>query len=213
MDRSELDRLKKLCSFESKARKQGHQVVAGIDEAGRGPLAGPVFAAACIIPKGVYVAGVNDSKKLSPKYRQDVYQSIVSDHRITFAVASVDEATIDQVNIFQATIQAMLLAVGCLAICPDYLLVDGLKLPHPTIPSEKIISGDSLSQSIAAASVIAKVQRDQLMEQYHERWPVYGFNEHKGYGTEKHRKAIEKYGICPGHRKSFAPCCKAFTLV
>jgi len=201
----ETKRLLKLNSYEDEARSQGYQLIAGVDEAGRGPLAGPVVAAACIIPQGILIPGVNDSKQLNAGERAELFQLIISDDRIVYGVGIVDPQTIDKVNIYQATILAMLEAISKLPISPHFLLVDGMKLPHPSIPAQKIIDGDAKSQSIAAASIIAKETRDQLMVQYHERWPEYGFNQHKGYGTEKHLKALQAYGICPLHRLSFEP--------
>lgn len=201
----ETKRLLKLNSYEDEARSQGYQLIAGVDEAGRGPLAGPVVAAACIIPQGILIPGVNDSKQLNAGERAELFQLIISDDRIVWGVGIIDPQTIDKVNIYQATILAMLEAISKLPFSPHFLLVDGMKLPHPSIPAQKIIDGDAKSQSIAAASIIAKETRDQLMVQYHERWPEYGFNQHKGYGTEKHLKALQAHGICPLHRLSFEP--------
>jgi ribonuclease HII len=162
-------------------------------------------AAACIIPPGVYIEGVDDSKQLSAPVRKRVFERIKQTEGIIYAVAMMDAAVVDEINILQATIQAMLSAVNQLSICPDFLLVDGLKLNHPAIESQKIIRGDSLSQSIAAASIIAKESRDSLMLQYDEQWPQYGFKDHKGYGTSKHRQALVQYGACPIHRRTFEP--------
>ena len=191
---------------ERTAREKGYERVAGIDEAGRGPLAGPVVAAACIIPHGVVIREIDDSKKLTREQREYFFEKITNDSRFVYAVAVVSHTIIDAINIFQATMRAMLEAVAKLTIQPDCLLVDGLKLPHPTIPSQKIIGGDALSQSIAAASILAKVTRDALMRQYHEEFPLYGFDKHKGYATEEHREAIVKHGVCPIHRRSYEPC-------
>lgn len=200
-------RLQMLMQFEMAARSQGFRTIAGIDEAGRGPLAGPVFAAACIIPDKVFFPGINDSKQLTPEKRDKLFIDITSHPEVVYAIGSATSEEIDQINILQATIQAMLRAVEKLNVVPDYLLVDGLKLPHPVIPSQKIIKGDTLSQSIAAASVLAKVSRDRLMLQYDQQWPEYGFKDHKGYGTAKHLAALEKHGPCPIHRKTFAKVC------
>jgi ribonuclease HII len=189
-------RLQILLQYEEEARLKGWTFIAGIDEAGRGPLAGPVVAAACMIPKG---------KKLTAKQRQQLFERLTSDSRVQFGIGIVHAAKIDEINIYQATIRAMLMAVDQLLPVPHCLLVDGLGLPHPSIPSTKIIQGDGKSQSIAAASVIAKVTRDQLMCHYHEQWPQYGFVQHKGYGTAQHLEAIEKHGPCPIHRLSFEP--------
>lgn len=203
--KKELKRLQELNIFEDAARQQGFSLIAGIDEAGRGPLAGPVVAAACVIPQGVYLPGIDDSKKLSPLKRAELFQLIQNNEQIIYAVGIISPEEIDRHNIYQATILAMLQAVSKLTAHPEVLLVDGLLLPHPSIPSQKIIKGDSKSQSIAAASVIAKETRDRLMEEYHLAWPEYGFHQHKGYGTEKHLDAIHRYGSTPIHRLSFEP--------
>ncbi|TXI41016.1 MAG: ribonuclease HII [Nitrosomonas sp.] len=204
-DDGERQRLVALTAIESASRLEGYRVVAGVDEAGRGPLAGPVIAAACIIPADIYICGVDDSKKLTAAQRVEVFERIVSDARILYAVDEASVEEIDTVNILQATMLAMRRAVAALELVPDLLLVDGLHLPYPNIPCKKLIRGDSLSQSIAAASILAKVTRDRLMQQYHEQWPEYGFGQHKGYGTAQHRKAIERLGPCPIHRLSFEP--------
>lgn len=204
-DEHERRRLQELNVFEETARFQGFKVIAGVDEAGRGPLAGPVVAAVCVIPESIFIPGVNDSKKLTPEQRAEVFKWITSDGRIQYAVGVISPKEIDQINIFQATIRAMLQAISKLECQPEYLLVDGLQLPHPKIPCQKIIQGDAKSQSIGAASIIAKETRDRLMEAYHQEWPTYGFNKHKGYGTSKHLEAIAKYGPCPIHRLTFEP--------
>lgn len=201
----ELNRLKLLKFHEEQAISNGFKIVAGVDEAGRGPLAGPVVCAACIIPPKVFIPGINDSKLLSPQQRFTLYEQITTHPNIVYAVGIVDVEQIDRVNILQATIQGMIEAVNNLKKKPDYLLVDGLKLPHPSIPGEKIIKGDALSSLIAAASIIAKETRDRIMQKYDEVWPEYKFSKHKGYGTEAHFEAIHKYGPCPIHRKSFEP--------
>lgn len=206
LDEVEQQRLKKLCHYEDEARLQGFQFIAGVDEAGRGPLAGPVVAAACILPAGLYIPKIDDSKQLIPKVRQQLFQRLTTDSSIIYGIGVVDVQKIDQINIYQATIQAMLMAIEKLQVQPDCLLVDGLQLPHPFLPCQKIIKGDALSQSIAAASIIAKETRDAIMREYHKEWPLYGFEQHKGYGTPQHLAAIEKYGICEIHRRSFSPC-------
>lgn len=208
---SEHKRLLQLIHYEQEARSQGYKFIAGIDEAGRGPLAGPVVAAACVIPDTVFFRSINDSKQLSADLRSSLFLEITSHPQVTFAVGIVSQTEIDRLNIYQATIVAMLQAVSKLSINPDYLLVDGLALPHPKIPCLKIIKGDTLSQSIAAASVIAKVTRDRLMLEYDEQWPHYGFKNHKGYGTPEHLAAIKKHGASPLHRLSFAPLKKSIT--
>jgi ribonuclease HII len=191
--------------FEEKLRKEGHHVLAGIDEAGRGPLAGPVVAAACILPYGLSFSGVNDSKKLKHSERERLFDEITAHPEVIWASALMDHDVIDQVNIYQATILAMIQAVDSLQFKPDYLLVDGLKLPHPVIPCQKIIKGDQLSQSIATASILAKVVRDRLMEKYDKEYPEYGFSRHKGYGTRAHIQALKDFGPSPIHRKTFGP--------
>ena len=194
--------------YERKALAQGYSAIVGIDEAGRGPLAGPVVAAACHLGEQVEITGIEDSKKLTPARRERLFQSLKDHPHVAYGVGIVSAEVIDKVNILQATIMAMLQAVEAISVVPDYLLVDGLKLPS-SIPSEKIIKGDTLSQSIGAASIIAKVTRDQLMMQYDLEWPVYGFRGHKGYGTKKHMEALEQHGPCPIHRFSFEPVRKA----
>jgi ribonuclease HII len=197
-------RLKDLMSFERQARKQGYKTIAGVDEAGRGPLAGPVVAAACIIPEGLVFSGINDSKKLSPAQRESLFSALTSHPKVIYGVGIVCAETIDQINIYQATIQAMCHAIAALSQQPDYLLVDGMALPH-SILSEKIIKGDAKSQSIAAASILAKVTRDRMAEEWEIKWPHYGFGKHKGYGTPQHLAALAAHGPCPLHRHSFAP--------
>lgn len=199
-------RLSELQKFEEAARAQGYQVIAGIDEAGRGPLAGPVFAAACIIPQGVVFPGVDDSKRLNERQREKLFAEITSHPEVIYGIGFANAQEIDSVNILQATILAMLRAVSALSVQPEFLLVDGLKLPHPQIPVQKIIKGDTLSQSIAAASILAKVSRDRLMLECDAKWPEYGFKDHKGYGTERHLAALSQHGPCEIHRMSFAPC-------
>ena len=189
--------------FELKAQSTGCKIIAGIDEVGRGPLAGPVVAVACIFSDSILIDGIDDSKKLSPQKRKDLFAQL--DRNAVYGVGIVDNKTIDEINIYQATIRAMLIAVDKLKVKPDRLLVDGLSLPHPQIPSDKIIKGDSKSVTIASASILAKVIRDELMVKYHEQWPDYGFDKHKGYGTKQHMQAIERFGACPIHRRSFEP--------
>lgn len=205
LDEQEQERLKRLNFYEEQARREGFTCIAGIDEVGRGPLAGPVVAAACIIPAGIYIAYVDDSKKLSPKKRASLFEQLTQDKRICYAVGMVDSEEIDRINIYQATIQAMCLAIEHLAVRPDYLLVDGMQMRALSIPCLRIVKGDSLSQSIAAASIIAKETRDALMRHYHQLWSQYGFDQHKGYGTPQHLEALSKYGPCQIHRRSFAP--------
>lgn len=198
-------RLAQKTFYEEEARSQGYHFIAGIDEAGRGPLAGPVLAAACIIPRHIRFPGINDSKQLSERERDELYAQITTTEGVCYSIASASPEEIDSINILQATIQAMLRAVQGLATTPDFLLVDGLKLPHPTIPGLKIIKGDCKSQSIAAASILAKVTRDRIMADLDDLWPQYGFRKHKGYGTKAHLEAIALHGPCKIHRHTFAP--------
>ena len=200
-----VDRKRSFTQHERKAYSQGYTAPAGLDEAGRGPLAGPVVAAACIIPRKLYFEQVDDSKKVPPHIREKLYDILTSHPDIVWGVGVVEHTIIDQINILQATIRAMLEAVSALKKVPDCLLVDGMHLPHPTLPSVKIIDGDAKSHTIAAASILAKVTRDRLMEKYHTLYPEYGFDRHKGYGTEAHLDALQRHGPCPLHRMSFAP--------
>lgn len=184
----------------------GFEQIAGIDEAGRGPLAGPVVAAACSFPPGVTVAGVDDSKKLTPAKRHRLYETLVHHPQIDFGIGIVDATVIDAINILQATFQAMNCAIAQLKIQPQYLLVDGPHVPTREIPGEGIVDGDSRCFLIAAASILAKETRDRLMQDYHKQWPQYGFDRHKGYGTKLHLQALKLYGLTPLHRRSFRPC-------
>ena len=180
---------------------QGYSFVAGLDEAGRGPLAGPVVAAAVILPRGFRLPGLNDSKKLSLAQRLRLEEAI-KERAVAWAVGQATPAEIDQLNILKATKLAMIRAIQTLSRQPDYLLLDALRLDIP-LPQESIIKGDAKCACISAASVIAKTYRDRLMEELHELYPQYGFSQHKGYPTRMHRLAVEKYGPCPCHRQSF----------
>lgn len=189
--------------FEEEARKNGYKVICGVDEAGRGPLAGPVYAAAVVLHKGQIIEGVNDSKKLSEKKREALFDEITS-VCADFSIASASEKEIDEINILQATFLAMKRAVNGLKTLPDLALVDGNRAPDlGSVNVETIIKGDSKSQSIAAASILAKVSRDRFMLEAAQKYPEYCFEKHKGYGTKLHYEMIEKYGICEIHRKSF----------
>jgi ribonuclease HII len=203
--RSERARLKAMAVYENRLTKSGYASIAGIDEAGRGPLAGPVVAAACILPRNVYFEHLNDSKLLSPETRESCFAAITAHPGTRFGIGVCDVETIDRVNILQATLLAMLQAVASLLILPDFLLIDGNQVPKFDIPSLAIVEGDGKSVSIAAASVIAKVTRDRMMGQLDKEWPCYGFKKHKGYGTREHIEAIQKFGPCPIHRKTFEP--------
>lgn len=188
--------------FEKGLFAQGYQLICGVDEAGRGPLAGPVCAAAVILPKNIDIPGLNDSKKLSDKRRRELFP-VIKELAIAYAVVLVDEKTIDEINILQATFRAMERAVSNLTTKPDFVLVDGNKLPAINLPAKAVVHGDSLSASIAAASVLAKVTRDDLMLELAKEYPQYGFEIHKGYGTKAHCSAILEYGPCPIHRETF----------
>lgn len=188
--------------YEKEAKKQGYCSVCGIDEAGRGPLAGPVFAAAVVLPDGCVIDGLNDSKKLSPKKRDELFE-IIRERAVAFSVDAATEKEIDEINILQATFLAMKRAQEGLKIKADYALIDGNRMPPLSIPAMSIVKGDSRSSSIAAASILAKVSRDRYMTQLDKLYPQYKFAQHKGYPTELHYEMIAKYGISPVHRLSF----------
>lgn len=189
-------------TFEKLAYQKGYKFIAGVDEAGRGPLAGPVVAAAVIFPPNYQNNQINDSKKISASKREELYDVIIND-AITVGVGTADAGTIDRINILQASLQSMREAVLELLPLPDFLLIDGLhKIPLPT-PQKPLVRGDALSVSIAAASIIAKVSRDRIMEMYHRQFPQYNFLQNKGYGTKEHRNAILEFGLCKIHRRSF----------
>ena len=194
-------------AYETAAKAKGYQTVAGVDEAGRGPLAGPVVAAAVLLAPDSKFNGLDDSKKLSPKIREKFFL-IIKEQSLSYGIGIVDVEKIEKINILQASLLAMKHAVENLSLKPDLLLIDGNKAIDTDIKQWTIVKGDSLSQSIAAASVLAKVTRDKLMEQYHEQFPRYAFNKHKGYGTSLHRDLIKKYGLCPIHRRTFKGVCE-----
>ncbi len=198
--KAERQRLYIMTEYERKYPE--YSFICGIDEAGRGPLAGPVCAGAVILPKDCEILYLNDSKKLSEKRRDALYDEI-KEKAIAWAVGFVDEKRIDEINILQATYEAMREAINNLSQKPDILLNDALIIPEVNIPQEEIIKGDAKSVSIAAASIMAKVTRDRLMAQYDEKYPQYGFAKHKGYGTKQHIEAIKQFGPCPIHRMTF----------
>lgn len=189
-------------TLENELTAQGYTLICGTDEAGAGPLAGPVYAAAVILKKDHNIEGLNDSKKLSEKKREKLFDIIINE-AYDYSIVSVDEKTIDKINILQARMLAMRLAVEGLKNKPDYLLVDGNSDPHAELETLCIVGGDGKSASIAAASILAKVSRDRFMLEQAKIYPNYGFDKHKGYGTKQHIQAINEHGICPIHRLSF----------
>ncbi|OGP87710.1 MAG: ribonuclease HII [Deltaproteobacteria bacterium RBG_16_48_10] len=188
--------------FERTYYRRGYCQIAGVDEVGRGPLAGPVVAAAVILPPMGIGPKLFDSKQISSKKREDLYPIILSE-ALGVGIGIIGPEEIDRLNIFQATLEAMALAIQNLPISPDFLLIDGPQGPRLPIPQRPIPKGDQLSNSIAAASIVAKVTRDRMMEAYHPHFPQYNFAKHKGYGTKEHRQAIERFGVCELHRKTF----------
>lgn len=201
---SEEDRIRvlKMHEIENACRSKGFSYIAGVDEAGRGPLAGPVCAAAVILPEGIYIEGINDSKKISEKKREAMFDEIC-DKALAYSIYSVDNSTIDEINILNATFEAMNKAVDGLSLTPDYVLIDGNRIKGMELPHETIVKGDAKSISIAAASILAKVSRDRFMREMAVKYPQYGFEKHKGYGTKAHYEAISEHGICEIHRKTF----------
>ena len=192
--------------FENKLYESGIKYIAGIDEVGRGPLVGPVVTAAVILPKDFYDERINDSKKLTEKKRELLYD-VIMENAVSVGIGISSEDVIDDINILEATKKAMIEAVNNLSVKPEHLLIDAVKL-NVDIPQTSIIKGDAKSESIAAASIIAKVIRDRMMIELDKEHPEYDFKHNKGYGTKKHIDAIEKYGILKEHRKTFAPCDK-----
>ena len=199
---AEMERLQQMAVFEHELQNAGFHAIAGIDEVGRGPLAGPVVSAAVILPEDYYPIGINDSKKVSEKKREALFEDILK-HATAYGFGIIDKDEIDRINILNATKASMKMAVTALKTAPDYLLIDAVKLEDISIPQKNIVKGDSLSISIAAASIIAKVTRDRMMCDYDSRYPEYGFAKHKGYGTKQHIDAIKKYGISPIHRLTY----------
>lgn len=207
MKENEKQRIEDMLIYEHELNDLGYLNVAGVDEAGRGPLCGPVVAAAVILPKNLDIEGINDSKKLSEKKREKIYEEIINNKDIFYAVGISDVDIIEKVNILNATKLAMKQAINNLKLKPDYVLIDGNQNIDIDIKSNTLVSGDSKSISIAAASIVAKVTRDRMLRKYDLKYPEYGFAKHKGYGTKAHIEAIKEHGICPIHRPSF---CKKF---
>ncbi|MFD2443504.1 ribonuclease HII [Bacillus sp. CGMCC 1.16607] len=203
LEKKSKEKFEEMTVFENKYISSGYQWVAGVDEVGRGPLAGPVVAAAVILPKDFYLSGIDDSKKLTEKKREE-YFNIIQEKAIAIGIGLIEQDVIDEINIYEATKKAMNLAVYSLSKKPEVLLIDAMKLETPYL-TESIIKGDAKSISIAAASIIAKVTRDKMMKEYSMLYPMYGFEQNMGYGTKEHIDAIQKHGITPIHRKSFAP--------
>lgn len=198
MEKEKIDWLK----YENEAYKNGFTCICGVDEAGRGPLAGPVFAAAVILRPGQIIEGVNDSKKLSEKKREALFDKI-KEEALCYSVASVDEKIIDEINILNATFLAMKKAVDGLEVKPDFAMIDGNKTPQLDIACESVVKGDANSASIAAASILAKVSRDRYMLKMAEKYPEYKFEKHKGYGTKLHYEMLDLYGASEIHRQTF----------
>lgn len=196
-------RYRKMSVNENRLRAQGFHRIAGIDEAGRGPLAGPVVSAAVILKEDCFIPGLNDSKKISQAKRIELFHQ-VEENAAAIGIGIISAEEIDRLNIYRAVKKSMNLAISELRVQPDYVLIDAMELDIP-FPQESIVKGDANSVTIAAASIIAKVTRDRLMLECHDKYPQYGFNDHKGYGTKAHLESLKKYGPCPVHRKSFSP--------
>ncbi|MCK9582941.1 MAG: ribonuclease HII [Endomicrobiales bacterium] len=193
-----------LYEFDSVFYSRGFKSLVGVDEAGRGPWAGPVVAAAVILPQNAFIEGLNDSKKLSPKKRKTILEKI-KQIALSYSVGVVSHTQIDEINILQATYQAMKTAIAGTNTPFDLVLVDGWAIPQLKLPQQNVISGDAQSACIAAASIVAKETRDAIMEEMAQEYPQYGFEKHKGYGTKQHMQALQKFGVCPIHRVSYAP--------
>jgi ribonuclease HII len=199
--------------FEKHLWSTGAPLVAGIDEAGRGPLAGPVVAAAAVLPAEFSLAGLNDSKLLAETFREQLFEALTATGTLVcFAIGFAEPAEIDRLNILRATYLAMQRAVAALPIQPDHLLIDGLPVPAFQQPQTAVVGGDGKSMSIAAASVIAKVTRDRMMKKWHSEFPQYDFDQNKGYGTRAHLESLQIHGPCPIHRRSFAPVAQTYFL-
>lgn len=201
-EEEERERLFKMTEIERSCREKGFKCIAGVDEAGRGPLAGPVFAAAVILPENCFIPGLNDSKKLSEKKREELFD-IICEKAVSYCIANISHERIDEINILNATFEAMNNAVNGLDVTPDYVLIDGNRIKGMDVAHETVVKGDAKSVSIAAASILAKVSRDRVMYDAAKQYPQYGFDKHKGYGTKAHCEAILKYGPCKIHRCTF----------
>lgn len=201
LEEKEQERLERMLEFEKKYGDE-YEVICGIDEAGRGPFAGPVTAGAVVLPRGLKIPGLNDSKQVSPAKREELFE-IIKEKAIGYGIGMSSPARIDEINILQATYEAMCHAVEDLPVVPDLLLNDAVTIPQLPIRQVGIVKGDAKSLSIAAASIMAKVTRDRLMEEYAVLYPEYGFENNKGYGSAEHRDALKKYGPCPIHRRTF----------
>ena len=203
MKEKELERLTKIKEIEKDLYSKGFKNICGIDEAGRGPLAGPVVVAGVIMPQDSMIEGINDSKKVTEKRREKLYD-VIKEEAISYSIAVIDHHVIDDINILNATKQGVTEVVDGLDVKPDLIIVDALThINTRGIPYEPIIKGDAKCYNIAAASILAKVTRDRIMRQWDEIYPQYGFSSHKGYGTAKHKAAIKEYGLCPIHRLTF----------
>ena len=201
---ADMERVRTLYEYEDKLRAQGYNLIAGVDEAGRGSLIGPVVVAAVILPADLYLERLDDSKKLSAKVREILYEKICS-VAISKHFVRVEAAEVDRLNVYQATLAGMKRAVAGLDVKPDFVLTDAMTVDFDGIPTLPIVHGDRLSASIAAASIIAKVTRDSFADDWARKYPGYGFEHNRGYGTKEHLAAIEKLGACPIHRRSFNP--------
>lgn len=202
MKEKEEERLKHMLEIEDSLYAKGYKLICGVDEAGRGPLCGPVVAAAVILKPDDIIEGVNDSKKISEKKREALYD-VIMEKALAVGVGISDVSVIEEVNILNATKLAMKQAIEKLSIIPEYILIDGNQMIDISIPGDTVVSGDAKSESIAAASIIAKVTRDRMLIEWDKEYPEYGFAKHKGYGTKVHIEAIGKYGLTPIHRQSF----------
>ncbi|MCI8404012.1 MAG: ribonuclease HII [Clostridia bacterium] len=201
-EEEEIERVKAMWEIENAYYSDGIMSIAGVDEAGRGPLAGPVYAAAVILKPNTIIKGINDSKKLSEKRREELFEEI-TEKAVAYNIFSIDEKRIDEINILNATYEAMNGAVNGLSIKPDFVLIDGNRISGMKLPHETVVKGDAKNVSIAAASILAKVSRDRFIYKMAQKYPQYGFEKHKGYGTKAHNEAILEYGPCEIHRKTF----------